>query len=265
MLRAALVCGLALLWAGLFWFQPLSELWGYRQIYAGVDALVRGALELLGFGVVRGRVRWAVISALLVALPVIALWIAGRPPRALGLGKLATHGWRIVAAGFVIGLPFLIYVGLSEEVQRYYASFVRRGGGPNVAASAFVVLVEHVYIEGLVLALALPSGGLHPLDPEDDPPRQGRLAWLGFGLPGGQRGLLAWLGVPAGAWPALIGQALLFGLVHAGKASAEFWTAFPGGLGLGVLTYRIRSVWPSVLLHLGTGAVILLVAALAAR
>jgi hypothetical protein len=148
------------------------------------------------------------------------------------------------------------------RVQRYYAGFVRRGGAPDVVASAFVVLVEHVYIEGLVLALALPSGGLHPID---EPPRQGKLAWLGFGLPPGERGLLAWLGIPAGAWPALIGQALLFGLVHAGKAVAELWTAFPGGLGLGVLTYRIRSVWPSVLLHLGTGAVILLVAALASR
>lgn len=36
--------------------------------------------------------------------------------------------------------------------------------------------------------------------------------------------------------------------------------AFPGGLGLGMLTYRICSVWPGVLLHLGTSAIILLTA-----
>jgi membrane protease YdiL (CAAX protease family) len=57
--------------------------------------------------------------------------------------------------------------------------------------------------------------------------------------------------------PCLVLEALIFGAVHAGKEWGELVTAFPGGLGLGMLTYRIRSFWPSVALHLGTGAMIL--------
>ena len=40
----------------------------------------------------------------------------------------------------------------------------------------------------------------------------------------------------------------------------RIWSAVPStiGLGLGMLTYRIRSFWPAVVLHLGTGAIILL-------
>jgi membrane protease YdiL (CAAX protease family) len=83
------------------------------------------------------------------------------------------------------------------------------------------------------------------------------LAFLGFGLPPGARGFAAWVGIPALVWPALIAQALVFGLVHVGKTPEELLTAFPGGLGLGMLTWRMRSVWPSVLLHVGTGAIIL--------
>ena len=172
-LRAALVCGVALVYTGLFWFQPLSELAGFRHIYAFMDQLVADALTALGYPAVRGRVRWAFSSAIFVLVPLVALWIAGRPPTALGLGRMARQGWRIVALGFALALPFLFYLGLSAEMQRYYASFVRAGGGPDVLASAFVVLVEHLFIEGLVLALALPSGGLHAFD---EPPRAGKLA-----------------------------------------------------------------------------------------
>lgn len=250
-LRAALVCGLALLWTGFFWFKPLSDLSFYQQVYSFIDDLI---LRAVGG---RGRARWAIASYVFVLTPVVVLWLAGHPPKALGLGRMATHGWRIVALGFAIALPFLIVLGLSDEVQRYYASFHWANGWVDIVSSAFVVVVEHIFIEGLVLALALPSGGLHAIE---EPTRRGPWAWLGFGLPPGQRGWLAWLGIPAGAWPALIGQALLFGLVHSGKASSEVLMAFPGGLGLGMLTYRIRSVWPGVLLHLGTSAIILLTA-----
>ena len=77
------------------------------------------------------------------------------------------------------------------------------------------------------------------------------VAWLGNARP---------LGVPAGVWPALVFSAVLFGLVHAGKASAEIAAAFPGGLGLALLTYRVRAVWPAVLLHASSGVVIFAVA-----
>lgn len=131
------------------------------------------------------------------------------------------------------------------------------------AANALVIVVEHALIEGVLFVLALLGG---TMGHAPDPPRTGRLAFLGFGYPiGGERTLCAWLGVPKEVWPALVGQALVFGLVHMGKDVGELVTAFPGGLGLGLLTYRVRSVWPSVLLHLGTGATVLVTLWVATR
>jgi hypothetical protein len=178
------------------------------------------------------------------------------PPRALGMGRMAQHGWRIVAVGFVIALPVLVWVGLQPGIYRYYAKMFTADGYSPLLANAVVIVVEHAFIEGLLLALALPRGWrFEELGAE--PARRGRLAWLGFGNTEGGRGLLDWIGIPPVVLPALVGQALVFGLVHAGKEVSELVTAFPGGFGLGLLTYRIRSVWPSVLLHLGTGAIIL--------
>jgi hypothetical protein len=249
-LRALLVCSLGFAWAAFFWFTPARQWPVYGDVYRISEELIAD------FAPIHRTLRWAIKSWIFVLIPVLALWLAGRPPKALGLGKMATHGWRIVALGFGISLPILIWIGLQPDIHRYYGHAFR-SPVPVLAGNALVIAVEHVFIEGLVLALALPSGGLHN---RPEAPRHGRLAWLGFGNTEGNTGFSDWIGIPRGAWPALIGQAILFGVVHAGKASAELWSAFPGGLGLGLLTYRIRSVWPSVLLHAGTGAIILITA-----
>jgi membrane protease YdiL (CAAX protease family) len=89
------------------------------------------------------------------------------------------------------------------------------------------------------------------------------LAFVGLGNTVGGKGISDWFGIPTWAWPALIGQALIFGLIHWGKHPAEILSAFPGGLGLGMLTYRIRSVWATILLHIGTGAIVVGVAFMA--
>ena len=65
-------------------------------------------------------------------------------------------------------------------------------------------------------------------------------------------------GITAESMQAIVIGVEAFGAVHVGKEWGELVTAFPGGLGLGMLTYRIRSFWPSAVLHLGTGAIILL-------
>jgi hypothetical protein len=125
-----------------------------------------------------------------------------------------------------------------------------------------VIVVEHVWIAGLVLALALPGGHL-PRHDDPAPPRQGRFQSLGFGLVPGEHGISAWLGIPTSAWPALLGQAVLFGAIHISKDAGELIASFPGGLALGLITYRVGSIWPTVALHAGTSAVVLLVVALA--
>lgn len=253
--RALLVTTLGLFWASWFWM-PSTRAWPvWGDAYRLYDQLVQDL-----FGLNR-HWRWVMKSYVFVGTPILVLWACGKPPTALGLGRMADKGWRVVALSFVLALPVLVWLGLRPGMQRYYAHMFGANGWEPIVANALVIAVEHALIEGLILVLALPGGAFGH---GDDPAREGRLAWLGFGYPvGGERTVFSWLGVPNEVWPALLGQALLFGAVHWGKDVGEFVTAFPGGLGLGVLTYRIRSVWPSVLLHLGTGAVVLGTIALA--
>lgn len=252
--RALGVLLFGLFWTSWFWLRPVRHLWPWQDFYPWFDRTVLGWVD-------GGRyVRWVLRSYIFVGLPILGLWFAGFPPRALGMGRMADKGWRIVALAFVVAAPFLVWLGLRPGMHQYYAHMFRFDGYVPLLANALVIVVEHALIEGVLLTLALPKQ--HAWDAAD-PVRTGRLAWLGFGFVDGEpRNLSTWIGIPAEAWPALIAQALVFGLVHLGKDMGELVTAFPGGLGLGLLTYRIRSVWPSVMLHLGTGAVILATIAL---
>jgi membrane protease YdiL (CAAX protease family) len=104
-------------------------------------------------------------------------------------------------------------------------------------------------------SLALPEGRLPP--PAEEPLRSGVLGSFGFGLPRGTRGFSAWFGISENAWPALIGQTLVFGAIHVQKDVGELVMSVPGGLALGILTYRARSIWPSVVLHQAASAIVL--------
>jgi len=253
-LRATLVCTLGFFWVAFFWYTPARDWPIYEDVIKTCNAWIT---DLTG---ARRTWRWVMRSYIFVLIPVVVLWIFGRPPKALGLGKMATHGWRIVILCFLIASPVLVWLGTLEEMHKFYGHMFRAKGWQSMLANALVIGVEHVYIEGVILSLALPMGMLHA---KDDPERVGRLSFLGLGhpanrpVPKGLEGFFSWIGITPYVVPALVGQAILFGMVHSGKVSAELATSFPGGLGLGWLTYRIRSVWPSVILHLGTGAVIL--------
>lgn len=247
--RAFIVNALGFLWVTFFWFRPARQWPFWQDVYRFTD---RGIAQLTGLP---NDFNWAIKSWLFVLVPVLVILCFGKRPTALGMGRMARYGWRILLVSFVIALPFLVWLGLREGMHKYYAGMFRPGGWRAVTANALVIVVEHVWIEGVILALALPGGGFGH---DDDPPRSGRFAFLGFGQPPGGTTLWTWLGVPPAVLPALAFQALVFGAVHSGKDMGELVTSFPGGFGLGLLTYRIRSVWPSVLLHLGTGAVVLL-------
>ena len=257
LLRAGVVTLFGLFWVSLFWLQPARQwpLWG--DVWLFFDRLFLDLFSLTGRG------RWVVKSALFVTVPLLLLWGLGKPPRALGFGKMADKGWRIIAVGFLVSLPVLLWLGFQPGMQSYYRSMFSLGAWDLYLSSSVVIFFEHVFIEGIILALALPGGSFEAHG--EEPPRQGPLAFLGFGFTPGPKTLGNWLGVPLWVWPALIGQALVFGVVHFGKEVSELISAFPGGLGLGLLTWRIRTVWPSVILHLGTGAIILGAAYLAWR
>lgn len=247
--RAFIVNAFGFLWVTLFWFRPAKDWPGWGQIIRAVD---NGLADLTGLPSV---LVWTTKSYLFVLVPCLVLVLLGHKPTALGLGGMARYGWRIVLVSFVIALPVLVWLGLRPGMHRYYQSVFTDKGHVQLLAYALVIAVEHAWIEGVVLALALPGGGFSQFE---DPPRTGSLAFLGFGQPPGGKTVFTWLGVPPEVFPALVGQALVFGAVHATKEWGEFISSFPGGLGLGMLTYRIRSVWPSVLLHIGTGGVVVL-------
>jgi hypothetical protein len=254
-LRATIVCGLGFMWTWLVWFRPARSFPVIKGAIFAVD-------HVFNLVPIRGSLAWAFKSFVLVLVPVVVILAIVRRPTALGLGGVARYGWRIIVLGFAVALPFCIWLGLRPGMHTYYAHMFDDGGWKPLVANALVIVVEHAWIEGVILALALPGGGFASSSATSDPSRRGALAFLGFGfpadLPDDQRSLWQWLGVPAIVMPCLVLQALTFGAVHVGKEWGELVTAFPGGLGLGMLTYRIRSFWPSAVLHLGTGAIILL-------
>lgn len=248
-LHALLVTVGGLFWVSIFWMQPARQwpLWG--EFYCAADWFLTNL-----FGV-SGMWGWVLESYLFTLVPVAILVQLGRPARAMGLGGIPKRAWGIMALGFSTALPVLVWLGLNPDIQMYYAHMFRLEGWASLLSSAFVIVPEHVLIQGVILSLALPSGRL-PINTQNLPPGE-QPTILGIESTASQRRVFSWLRVPSAVWPALIGQALVFGAVHAGKEISELMTAFVGGLGLGFITYCMRSLWPGVLLHIGAGAVVL--------
>jgi hypothetical protein len=254
--RAAAATALGTFWASLCWIKPFQEIPYWHEAWYHIDRVV---VALFG---VTDIWFWVAKSYVMVGVLLVVLMLLGHNPKAMGLGRMTPLGWRIVGVAFAVALPFLIGLGLTPGIQHYYAFVWQQPGGLGylLACAAFMV-VEHAALEGGILSMGLPDGGVGL--PVQDVVRRGRLAFLGLGNTAEGKGIGDWLGIPSYAWPALAGQALIFGLIHWGKHPAEIVSAFPGGLGLGMLTYRIRSVWATILLHVGTGAIIVGVAFLA--
>jgi hypothetical protein len=230
LLRAALLTAAAALWVSLFWVAPAGGLPIVREIGAFErDVLVRGAgLSTNAYRVVHGYL-WA--------LPPIAVALRRRPCSALGLGRPAPGSLRLTLGVLVASLPLVVAFALLPEVRAYYARALPAGGWAAAASRALIIPVEHALIQGALLALALSPRGLLALEARGSTPR-----------------------VLRAAWPALVGQALVFGLVHVGKSTAELVASFSAGLALGALALATRSVWPLVGLHLATATVVVAIA-----
>ena len=255
--RAAVVVVVALAWASLFWFVPPQRASSF--VHDAADAVNDGVRALTGL-----RRPWLwVAKSWLMAGVVVAIVAVVHGGRRAGLALPSRTGLRLLAAALLVALPFQIALGLDPAVARYYRTFFGAHGAEWVAANGLVMLVEHMFIEGAVLSLALPAG----LPEVDERPRRGLFGWRALGAlgigpvvdapgasasPGGR----TFLAVPGEAWPAIVGQGLVFGCIHFTKAPSELVTAFPGGVAVGWLTVRTGSVWPAATLHLVTGAVV---------
>ncbi len=262
--RAAVVVLVALAWASLFWFVPPQRALPFvGDAAAAVTAAIAAATgwERPWLWVAKGWLMGGVAVVVVAALH-------GR--RRTGLALPSRAGLRLLGAALLVALPFQIALGLDPAVARYYAVFYGARGAEWIVANGLVMLVEHMFIEGAVLAMALPAG----LPEVDERSRRGLFGWRALGALGIGRlveppdapaasGPRTFLAMPVEAWPAIVGQGIVFGCVHFTKAPSELVTAFPGGVAVGWLTVRTGSVWPAATLHLVTGAVVLLTLTLA--
>lgn len=254
--RAVVVVVVALAWASLFWFVPPQR--AFPVVDHAADAVQDVVRAVTGL---QRPWLWVAKSWLLAGVVVVAV-AALHGSRRTGLALPSTTGLRLLAAALVVALPFQVALGLDPAVARYYRTFFGDHGASWIAANGLVMLVEHMFIEGAVLSLALPAG----LPDVDERPRRGLLGRFGrrfFGALGLGRlddetapGPRTFLAVPVDAWPAIVGQGLVFGCIHFSKAPSELLTAFPGGVAVGWITVRTGSVWPAATLHLVTGAVV---------
>jgi len=252
--RAVIVVAAALAWTSLFWFLPLQRsLAPLGQASQAITSAIAAATGLAK------PWTWVVKSWLLAGV-VVVVAARRRGGRRVGLALPTGTGMRLTLLALIVALPLQVLLGLDPAMPAFYRAFFGEKGASWVAANALVLVVEHMFIEGAVLALALPAG----LPDVDQRPRRGLLGLGALGALGlgplvdpSAPGPRTWLGVPREAWPAIVGQGLVFGCIHFTKAPSELVSAFPGGLAVGWLTVRTGSIWPAASLHLGTGAVVL--------
>jgi hypothetical protein len=252
--RAAFVVVLALAWTSLFWFLPPQRM--VPSLGAASNAMSAAIVAVTGLA---KPWPWVVKSWLLAGV-VVVVAARLRGGRRTGLGLPSGVGLRLTLVALLVALPVQVALGMDPAMPAYYRAFFGDRGASWIAANAAVMVVEHMFIEGAVLALALPGG----LPDVDERARRGLFGLRALGRVGlgrlvdvGAPGPRTWLGVPAVAWPAIVGQGLVFGCIHFTKAPSELVSAFPGGVAVGWLTVRTGSVWPAAALHLGTGAVVL--------
>jgi hypothetical protein len=252
-IRAAVVGVLGFLWTCLHWFAPAREWPFFGDFSRAFQALIvdnTGMPRLMA---------WATRSAILTFASYWIIRFAVRRPFALTSWHLPPDMRRLLLLALVVAFPFQVLLGLDDAVQQYYRRMFEEGGGWRILANAIAIACEHVWVEGVVLGLAIVPGVLAATDVA----RTGRLSRFGLGFPvDGPRTVNAWLGIPRAAWPAIIAQGAVYFLVHFKKAPSEVATSLPAGIAVGWLSLRTRSFAPAAILHLATGAVVLTTIAL---
>ncbi len=226
------------------------------SIKLDVPELRRGAYLVL----VAGLVPWAVL----------ALIGRGRPYD-LGFRKPNLYGWRIILLGFLISLPFLVWMVHGKGFGTPYLAELERAG--TVAFVLYYLAnmtTEHFLLHGVLLAVCRVGQKWPPPAPVRavTVARLGRvLNWVGLAQPTGSlrgpRRLTRWMGLPDGCVAAILVSTILFGLVHLGKDPRELTMSLPGGLALAWIAYRTNTWLTTLILHLATaGTTCLMIVAL---
>lgn len=124
------------------------------------------------------------------------------------------HG-KIALGCWLVFLPFLVYFSRNIEMRAAYATYLPPVQNARDWAFLISTLVLYMFC----------------------------WEWFfrGFALFGIAQGL--------GFLPAILCQAAIFGFAHQGKPAIEMWSAFAGGVVLGMLCWREKSFFPAFLIH----------------
>jgi hypothetical protein len=255
--RVGLVSMLGAIYVSLFWLRPPSSWptwpgWPRRHLIDLTAHLLH----------VSSSWAWTINGVILGGvLPALLLLVLRRRFGVTLLGPGNRIGWQLAAIGYLGALIPLAVLAARPEFRAYYRSMIGHDLGGNAIRYFIVVCAEHICIQAAILRLALGGRERWPAAPQ-----------LAAGAGIGQR-LRRLLGLGSGPWAsalgvdravllALIGQALIFGWVHLSKDTGELISSFPGGLAIGYITWRGRSIWPCAALHIATGVTVIALAML---
>lgn len=167
-------------------------------------------------------------SLITVVLSIYIIWKFDQPKEAFGVYGLRVRGvnWKLYMYLFLLMIPIIFIACLFPDIQEYYPTYKRSGGGRwadflNVQQSIAVVLYEIAYLVDFV-AVELLFRGLLVI------------------------GLSRYLGKNV-VFPMVV----IYAMLHFGKPLAEAISSVFGGYILGILAFYSRNIWGGIVLHGG--------------
>ncbi len=241
------------------WNAPLSarfhsvKQWGMQLVETGFTNVGMDAFS-------RQFIFGAYLIVFGLVIPWIIMFVMGRGgPSTLGCRLPNRLGWRLLAIGYILSTPFLIWMVGSPQFAGQYVQSLRSGATGFLSFYAVNMFAEHFLFQGILLA-ALRRSRRWP-DPTPAQRAEGRglkraLQWIGMAAAtenarGIQR-IRRWLGLADGCLFPILLSGLLFGAVHLGKDPRELLLSIPGGIVLGYIAYRANTWLIPLILHLAT-------------
>lgn len=199
----------------------------------------------------RSFVTWVLFQGLIAGVPFLLLLLLGRRGRDLGLGGFNRLGWRLMAVGTMVSIPFgflLMHTGAIPRPGDTRQIQILARGLPALIA-------EHMVVCGMFTALMLPAFRLPraiPLAPPEGGRLRRTLRWIGLAQPVRPgESALAWFGLTRESLVAVLCSGTLFWLAHVGKPdTVEAALSLPGGVLVAYVTLRTGSIWPAIAPHL---------------
>lgn len=205
--------------------------------------------------VMLGGATFFALAAGVVPWLIMAFLRRGRPSD-LGMRLPNRIGWRLLIVGFLIALPFVVWMTRGERFAQMYLPKLQRAPATGVTYYFVNFFVEHFFFHGVMLAAFRRQGRWPDLVGVATSAKNGVrrvLQWFGLAQPTGDaRGwtrITRWIGLPEGCLFAMVASAALFGWIHMSKDPREFLLSFPGGVALAYIAYRTNTWLVPFALH----------------